>query len=184
MPITKELIDQTAKHRQLIIRTAQLLYITLASAFIILCMLFIVLFKPSRSTNRIVGEDLATYKQEIEVLKSKLKQVEELQSKPVGKLSDNTCYGDMVKIIDARITRIEELLQGDPVRALSVPLLRRDLDNTSLRITEYQVAVREDFNRIYSVFMWAFGILVVVVLGTFAYFQRKLDAIGKSNGKE
>ena len=140
--------------------------------------------KPSRSTNKLMGEDLAKYQQEIEVLKSKLKQVEEMQSRPVGSASDTQTLGEMRTNFDIRITRIEDLLQGDPVRSLSVPLLRRDLDNINTRITEYQVAVREDSSRMWIFIMWAFGILIAAMLSFFAYFQSKLDAVSRPNCKE
>jgi hypothetical protein len=173
------LLDKVQKKLNLLYK---LIFLLLTLSVVLTITSFLV--KPSRATNKLIGEDLAKYQQEIEVLKSKLKQVEDMQARPVGNASETHTMHEMRINFDARITRIEDLLQGDPVRSLSVPLLRRDLDNMSLRITEYQVAVREDFNRIYDVFKWAFGILLAVILGAFAYFQKKLDSISRSNGKE
>lgn len=181
----QQLLDQANANVAKLKRLAKIAYMLLAGIIAVVIILTIsTMIKPSQSANKLMGEDWGKYQQEIEVLKSKLKQVEDMQSRSIGSASDTHTMAEMRTNFDTRITRIEDLLQGDPVRSLSVPLLRRDLDNMSLRITEYQVAVREDFNRIYNVFMWAFGILIAVIFGAFAYFQRKLDAIGRSNGKE
>lgn len=181
----QQLLDQANANVAKLKRLAKIAYMLLAGIIaVVIILTFSTMIKPSQSANKLMGEDWGKYQQEIEVLKGKLKLVEEAQSRPIGQISDNTTMFEMQTNFDTRIARIENLLQGDPIRSLSVPLLRRDLDNISLRITEYQVAVREDFNRIYNVFMWAFGILVAVILGTFAYFQKKLDALCWSNDKK
>lgn len=146
---------------------------------VISCMLIALIYQynPSKSTYKITSENLAKYQKEVDMLKSKVKQVEELQSKPVGPISQTTTMGEMRSNFDTRITRIEDLLQGDPIRSLSVPILRRDLDNINVRLTEYQVAIREDLNRIYNVFMWALGILVTIILAFLGHWQKKMDAL-------
>ena len=184
MPDVNLLMDQVqsdiAKAKRLG-KTLNMLFSVLVA--IMTTFAFVALVKPSQSTSKVLGEDLAKYKQEVDVLRSKLKQIEELQSKPAGKLSENYCMNDLKTNFDNRLSRIEGLLQDDPVRSLAVLLVRRDLDNINIRMTEYQVAVREDVNRIYSIFMWAFGFLMASVAWIFTYFQRKLDTFTANNEK-
>ncbi|HEX8379188.1 MAG TPA: hypothetical protein VF619_01410 [Allosphingosinicella sp.] len=100
-----------------------------------------------------------------------------LLSAPSGDPAANQIkvLNERLQAIEQRQGRIERALLADPVRALEVPMLRRDLE--SLRDAQSQglTAVRQSVDQVYDLTKWLLGALAVGILSLAIsnYFTRK-----------
>jgi uncharacterized coiled-coil protein SlyX len=71
------------------------------------------------------------------------------------------------EISDARqrLTAMEAAVLSDPAKALSLPLLRRDLDNLKDSAKENLVAVRDEMGRLYDLSKWFIGLMITMAIG-------------------
>ncbi|HEU0012449.1 MAG TPA: hypothetical protein VFQ45_02135 [Longimicrobium sp.] len=69
-----------------------------------------------------------------------------------------------VEDLQTRQQRLEAAIGNDPVRALEVPLLRRDLENLRSSQVQHHEALRADINRIYDMNKWLLGAMALAVV--------------------
>lgn len=74
-----------------------------------------------------------------------------------------------------RLSRLEGAIARDPEKALSLPMLRKDIDSMQIRIAEQRAVAVVEVERLYSVMLWALGIMAgllgVLVSGAVALRQ-------------
>lgn len=80
--------------------------------------------------------------------------------------------------IDDRLKRIEAAIIESPERSLSIPLLRKDIDESARRAEEYRAASRSDIDRLYEQQKWMLGgigtVLLAVIGGAITVIFRSL----------
>lgn len=67
--------------------------------------------------------------------------------------------------LDERLGRLEGAILQNPEKALSVPLLRRDLDNLERSYASGVESLRAEVERIYGVAKWFGGLILAMVIG-------------------
>jgi hypothetical protein len=73
-----------------------------------------------------------------------------------------------VRGLDARLTALEGAIGESPVKALEVPLLRRDLENLKQSDAAATDGLRSDYDRQYDLMKWLLGTFVLGMIGTLA----------------
>ncbi|ULQ46355.1 hypothetical protein JN531_014800 [Flagellatimonas centrodinii] len=90
-----------------------------------------------------------------------------------------------VATVDERLQRIEAAIVESPERALSIPLLRKDLDESSRRLEEYREASRAEVGRLYDQQKWMLGgigtVLLAVIGGAITTIFRSLPKREKND---
>ncbi|RDS80959.1 hypothetical protein [Dyella psychrodurans] len=66
--------------------------------------------------------------------------------------------------LNDRMTKIEDAISESPEKALSIPLLRKDVEDTSKRLGDYRDATRADIDRLYELQKWILGGIGVFLL--------------------
>lgn len=77
---------------------------------------------------------------------------------------------------------IETAVTDNPERAMSIPIMRRDLDALAKDVAEAAAASQRQTDRLVTVGMWFFGLIATVALGLFTSTlasSRKSSAPGK-----
>lgn len=116
-------------------------------------------------------------KEELSVLKSNLDElrrvVEEVripllalqQAKPESLVAvEQAKLSSRIELVDIRIGAVESAILESPERALSIPLLRKDVGDLSKRSEEYRVLIKSDIDRLYAQQTWMLGGIGTVLL--------------------
>jgi hypothetical protein len=79
--------------------------------------------------------------------------------------------------ISGRLKALEQAIQTTPEKALTMPLMRRDIDNLKESNAQGIGAIKASVDQIYDLTKWLLGALAVGVLSLVIsnYFQRKAD---------
>lgn len=64
--------------------------------------------------------------------------------------ADTAVLSSEVAQLNSRVQLIERSISDNPERALSIPLLRRDLDELTRKVEEYRVSAKVDSDRLWS----------------------------------
>jgi hypothetical protein len=75
---------------------------------------------------------------------------------------------DKVAILEKNYSVIETAVEDNPERAMSIPLIRKDLDNLRNDLQSGQVAAQQEIDRVYDQSKWVIGGIFICVLGLFA----------------
>lgn len=121
-------------------------------------------------------EDLAKAQQSMTLLGTQVKAIEKKYAslavgRPTGEASDLTDVRATMKEIDARLARIENSISNNPERALTVPLLRKDVDTVQTRIERSESDIRTLAGAIESLrnlLLGGMGALVLAGIGLLA----------------
>src|ERR1017187_2477680 len=63
---------------------------------------------------------------------------------------------------------LEAAIMVDPVKAVSLPLMRKDLDSLQDKTRSDIEAVRSELARLYSLIQWFIGLMFTIALGVFS----------------
>ena len=135
----------------------------------------------SRSTVQIEADaQIAEFRRELDILSTRLRAIQQLAASGAP-VSDEAA---LVKQVESRIAVIERGLVDTPEKALSVPMMRRDLVALE-RSSDTQISsLRDDVARLYTLMLWLIGIIVTIALGLvgliFALGRAKKDDAQKS----
>jgi len=66
--------------------------------------------------------------------------------------------------VERRQQRLEQAILNSPEKALSMPLIRRDIDNMREANTQNLSAIKQSVDQIYDLTKWLLGALAVGVL--------------------
>jgi len=72
---------------------------------------------------------------------------------------------DRLKNIDERLAAIDAVIIENPTKALSIPLLRQDLDNVKDDYEADRAAVSKEIDRIYDQNKWFIGLMFTMAFG-------------------
>ena len=89
--------------------------------------------------------------------------------RPHGEEISNTESTNKLEIAELkrRLLTLETSIDKDPSRALSVPLLRKDLDVLEAKINGDVVLLSHKVDQMYSVFLWMIGALISFLIWIF-----------------
>lgn len=93
-------------------------------------------------------------------------QLEALRSSP----PKSTIAADVEELkqivfkMDSRLASLEGAVTQDPEKALSLPLLRKDVDSLESAHQEDLNAVREEVERVYDLNKWFIGLMITIAL--------------------
>jgi hypothetical protein len=76
-----------------------------------------------------------------------------------------TEIGKQSKTVEERMARIEGLILADPLKAIELPLMKRDLQSLQSQLERDLKAVREETSRVYETIKWIVGLMGFVSLG-------------------
>jgi hypothetical protein len=124
--------------------------------------------------------EVADLRRDVDHLRIRLQAIQEMASSGT-RVSDEATQ---IRQVDARLGVIERGLVDTPEKALSVPMMRRDLVALE-RSSETQISsIRDDVARLYTLMLWLIGIIVTISLGLvgliFALGRAKKDDASKS----
>lgn len=79
--------------------------------------------------------------------------------------------------LDQRLDRLEQAIQSTPERALTMPLMRRDIDNMRESNAQNVASIKASVDQVYDLTKWLLGALAVGVFSLVMsnYLQRKSD---------
>lgn len=86
--------------------------------------------------------------------------------------TNETQIAQQINQLDTSVTKIKEstanlekVILDDPAKAVSLPLIRKDLDNLKVSHQTELAAMQRDIERVYDLTKWLFGIMFTMALG-------------------
>ncbi len=125
---------------------------------------------PTRKPYAILEESVS---QKIGELESRIKAQEQDTAKTLADLrevmaktngSSQTILNKAVKRLESRISAIEEGVSSNPEKALSIPLLRKDVTILEKSTANDFSALRREVDRVYDQGKWFIGLMVTMLL--------------------
>ena len=123
----------------------------------------------------------------LETLDSRLTRVDDLvkaltKPDPAASISvEQQKLSFQMNSLDERLKKIESVILESPERALSIPLLRKDIGEAVKRAEEYRAASRSDIDRLYEQQKWMLGgigtVLLAVIGGAITIIFRSLPKV-------
>src|SRR5205814_8581814 len=71
--------------------------------------------------------------------------------------------------ISQRLKALEDAILVSPDKALSIPLLRKDLDNQHNMVSSDSAAIHQEIARLYDFNKWFFGLIATMALSTLGF---------------
>ena len=128
--------------------------------------------------------DVSDLHLQIQAIDARLTRVNDLvkaMSKPNSEAStsiEQANLANQMATLDDRLKSIESAILDSPERALSIPLLRKDIAETAKRVEEYRASGRSDTDRLYEQQKWILGgvgtVLLAVIGGAVTIIFRSL----------
>jgi len=106
---------------------------------------------------------LVVYQNEIDALKAettdlaKAMAVKPVPSSQEAMAAEEARVSSAVRELDARLTRLEIGIQETPEKALSLPLIRKDIGDLERQMVEFQGLNRSEMDRIHDEQKWILG---------------------------
>lgn len=72
-------------------------------------------------------------------------------------------FSEQIENLQSRFKNIEDIIAQDPSKALSLVLLKRDLDALSRSIEDKAANQNANIERLYSIFGWSLGALIIAI---------------------
>jgi prefoldin subunit 5 len=143
---------------------------------------------PSR-TRQVTQAEMAALRNHIKELKKQSDEYKEysnaIKQASQGSIPINfpAHVGVDLKRIDSRLASLEAAILESPERALAIPLLRKELEESSKRDDQYKVIIRAEIDRLYEQQKWILGgigtVLLAVAGGAITILMRSFSK-GKS----
>jgi hypothetical protein len=149
------------------------------------------LFKPSSTPDypRIILTNYANSDRTVSELTERLQQI--FTNRPA--VNGTEVFHQMnnlstrIELVDASLTNVsvrlrllEDAISSTPDKALSIPLLRRDVDDIRQQLIHDRAIAKADLDRIYDFSKWFFGLMGAAVVG---FFTSQLKAKEKGEKK-
>ena len=107
--------------------------------------------------------NISAINKEIEKINSGLKSVSNLPEGAEWKTETSKISQD-VSLVTERIKALEDALTINPAKALAVPILRKDLDNTEKSLRSELAQTRLEIERMYDQNKWFIGLMFTIAL--------------------
>jgi hypothetical protein len=126
--------------------------------------------RPLPSTDEIPPPIVLQIRRELENLKSELSEsratVLALQkpSSEIGLSTEQAKITSTIVSFEKRLSAIESAILESPERALSIPLIRKDVGDLSKRSEEFRSTVKAEIDRLYEQQKWMLGGIGTVLL--------------------
>lgn len=187
--LKREVKARDAKRRMAVLQSAAAIVLISTIGLVISFSQFISLFenkikKPDISPNVVVA-----LQSDLQTLEGRLtKMAEQITSltTPNHEISvsvEQQRLASSLEATDQRLKKLESAILESPERALSIPLLRKDIDESAKRVEEYRASSRADFDRLYEQQKWILGgigtVLLAIIGGAVTIIFRSLPKIGK-----
>lgn len=126
--------------------------------------------------------DISALRSQIQSLDARLARLDDLSralSVPGTSISlEQRQLAGRIAALDERLKSIEGAVIESPERALSIPLLRKDIAESIKRVDEYRLASRSETDRLYEQQKWILGgigtVLLAVIGGAITIIFRSL----------
>ncbi|WP_341782754.1 hypothetical protein [Pseudomonas putida] len=106
------------------------------------------------------AESLNDFKHRLDALNNEIKSLQQVKL-PAQSEIDLAPIEARLSELSKRLSDLETAITSDPVKALALPILKRDYENLSKAVLQDKVSMREDLNRI-----WQFIFLCLGGLGS------------------
>lgn len=106
------------------------------------------------------AESLNDFKYRLDALNNEIKSLQQVKLPPQSEI-DLAPIDARLSELSKRLSDLETAITSDPVKALALPILKRDYENLSKAVLQDKVSMREDLNRI-----WQFIFLCLGGLGS------------------
>ncbi len=100
---------------------------------------------------------------EINSIQSKLEAITSVPEKVVWKVESEKINQRIIQL-EEKLKALETALASSPIKALAVPILRKDLDNAQEVFKSEIVQTRSEINRIYDQNKWFIGLMFTIAL--------------------
>lgn len=128
--------------------------------------------------------DISGIRSQIQTIEARLTRVDDLVKglstpNPAASISiEQEKLGAQIAAMNGRLKSIESAILESPERALSIPLLRKDIAESAKRVEEYRIASRFETDRLYEQQKWMLGgigtVLLAVIGGAITIIFRSL----------
>ncbi|XPF94866.1 hypothetical protein ACM9HF_02320 [Colwellia sp. RE-S-Sl-9] len=108
-------------------------------------------------------QDLSNLQDIVTLLKSKMDSVEKFPEGTEWK-SEIIRLEEKIDSISIRVTEFENAITADPLKALAVPILRKDLDNVRSSLNTEIRQSKAEIDRIYDQNKWFIGLLFSIAI--------------------
>jgi len=109
-------------------------------------------------------------REQLKTLQLQVSQLGELSEKMKKPVASNAQTAQQARLaaamedVEKRLGSLEKAILASPERALSIPLIRKDLDDSGKRLEEFKVSSRAELDRIYEQQKWMLGGIGTVLL--------------------
>ena len=122
-------------------------------------------------TGRNVSDEIYHLRSMVGYLADQNREVDRLVSDLNTKLKAGTRDQDVavlaerIETLQTRIVGVQEAISADPLKAVSLPLIRKDVESLQERHRADVALLREDAGRVYTFAQWAIGIMITGLIG-------------------
>lgn len=131
-----------------------------------------------------VTVEVSGFRSQLETLDARVTRVDDLvkaltKPDPATSLSvEQQKLNSQINALDERLKKIESVILESPERALSIPMLKKDIEASAKRAEEYRTASRADIDRLYEQQKWILGgiggVLIAIIGGAITIILRSL----------
>lgn len=122
-------------------------------------------------------KEVSSLNSELLTLKSSLDAIAKIPDEH-GWKSEASKISVSIDRLDARLEALESAITEDPAKALAVPILRKDLDNTEKSLKAELAQTKSEIDRMYDQNKWFIGLMFTIALSVLgmaasSFFNRK-----------
>lgn len=185
--LKRALYERNARHRAWRLRFA---WFILISSILGVVFLFYLAGDVYRSGEKMQGNDnveISKLRSQLEILNNRVTRTDDLvkalaKPDPAAPITlEQQKLNSQMNSLDERLNKIESAILESPERALSIPLLRKDIGESAKRMEEYRAASQSDIARLYEQQRWMLGgigtVLLAVIGGAITIIFRSLPKV-------
>lgn len=123
-----------------------------------------------------IKAQLESSQQQVDNLKSDIQSLSQIPDQSKVSLEINRLDNSLTDVKN-RMTKIEQVIMDDPVKALEIPLIQKDLESTKALYDSRLLSIEQSVSQIYNLIL---GVLVVIGLGFLGIAASNLWSAKKS----
>lgn len=128
-------------------------------------------------------DDLASIKKQVAELQERSRRIEARPSSSLPVPTDLADLSSRVDAVTARQTRLENTLTKQPLKALEIPILRRDLDSQSKDIAALTTSLQRAQEAQWDTMKWLIGGLGAAIAAILVPFVSRLIASNRESSE-
>jgi len=120
------------------------------------------------------ADSLNGFKVQLDALNNEIKSLQQIKA-PSQPEVDLAPVEASLSALSKRLSDLEAAITSDPVKALTLPLLKRDYENLSKAVLQDKVSIREDLNRIWQFIFLCLGGLGSIGVGLSVWWAKNVS---------